>query len=81
MKTGFDLRPGRHIRGCPVCGQGGVHKVRLLQAGGKIAQLCEECDALWLEEEISDPDQFTRFEEYMDSIGKPASWGDVEILD
>jgi transcription elongation factor Elf1 len=66
---------------CPVCGQGGLHRVRLLALVSAAAVLCEECDALWFGETICEVNHYEQFQAYMKARGLRADWCEVEILD
>ena len=65
---------------CPVCGQGGLILVRLLDLDSKICVLCRECEAIW-EGGVAEPVQpIIRFESYAKSRGIEADWHRVQEL-
>ena len=63
---------------CPYCSQDQVWSVRLPSAGP--FAMCFECDSVWLPEEQISDNTGANFESYMQSLGKPADWSDIEKL-
>ncbi|WP_339730169.1 hypothetical protein [uncultured Gimesia sp.] len=55
FQAGFDLM--YYVETCPFCEQGNLG-VRICSLAGDVVILCDECDALWLSTEISDPPAF-----------------------
>lgn len=66
---------------CPICGQGGLILVRLLDLDSRVCVLCSECEAIW-EGRISTPlIPIIRFESYAEQHGIEADWHRIEELD
>ena len=66
---------------CPICGQGGLYRVRILNCDNLEAFLCSECDAIWLGDEEAARNGYDRFETFMEKRGLTANWKQVQILE
>ena len=64
---------------CPFCEQGRVYTVRLV-ALEQTGDLCEECDALWLDRAAIAAASYVDFGAYMRSHGRPGLWTEVEFV-
>lgn len=65
---------------CPRCdGQGTIHRASV-DATGDIIQLCDECDAMWFDNEPVSVHTFQEFGTYMQSIGLRGLWQEITIL-
>jgi len=65
---------------CPRCdGQGDVQVVRV-NATGLVLQVCDECEATWLENEEPSLLTFRDFETYMRSFGLEGLWSEVTVV-
>jgi hypothetical protein len=66
---------------CPICGQGGLHRVRITNCNNVEVYLCSECDALWFGDKDGARNGYERFEEFMEKWGLIADWKQVVILE
>lgn len=65
---------------CPICGQGGLSLVRLLDLDARVCVLCSECEAIW---EGCAPEPLypiVRFENYAGIHGIEADWHRIKEL-
>ena len=62
---------------CPVCGQGGLRRVLLLDLKSKAVVLCSECEAVWEGDEAFPISNYEIFENYMEKHGAAANWKNV----
>lgn len=65
---------------CPYCEQDVVWRVRLASAPHYRFAMCFECDSVWLDNEVISDETGTNFEKYMNDIGHPINWEEVEKL-
>ncbi len=52
------------VKWCPVCDEGWVHAVRMPK-WNMSAYLCEECEALWMRDEMIDEHHFWQLSDYV----------------
>lgn len=64
---------------CPRCKQGWVCKVRYRQSG-EVFFICEECEALWLENQPIATERFADFQTYFQTRGQRVGWQQMEML-
>lgn len=63
---------------CPYCEQGGIIRAKVKKSND-IIKICEECDAVWLDEVLEELG--TTFERYSEQRGYANSWDELEIID
>lgn len=63
---------------CPYCEQGGIMRVKV-KKNNEIIKMCEECDAVWLDEVLVELG--TTFERYTEQRGYANSWDELEIIE
>lgn len=63
---------------CPYCEQGGIIRAKVKKSND-IIKICEECDAVWLDEVLEELG--TTFERYTEQRGYANSWDELEIID
>lgn len=65
---------------CPRCdGQGSIQRVRV-NATGEVVQLCNECDAMWVANELPSLDSFQDFGTFMQSKGLQGLWSEITAI-
>jgi hypothetical protein len=67
---------------CPLCNPGGggeVLRVRILKLNMEL-WLCDECDALWLDEADIGTDRADAYWHFMEKHGLPPLWSELEVL-
>jgi hypothetical protein len=64
---------------CSTCEQGIIHKVRI-KLNGKIAFLCDECDAFWLDKDNLTHGNGIDFWEYMTNLNLKPYWENLDDL-
>lgn len=62
---------------CPYCKQGWVVPARVIETHQPI-WACEECDALWLGPERPEGPASGNLEQYLESLGLPPFWPEIE---
>lgn len=62
---------------CPYCEQGGIIRAKVKKSND-IIKICEECDAVWLDEVLEELG--TTFERYTEQRGYANSWDELEII-
>lgn len=65
---------------CPICGQGGLMLVRLLDLDSRVCVLCSECEAIWEGTSPTPLIPIVRFESYAEQHGIEADWHRIEEL-
>jgi transcription elongation factor Elf1 len=65
---------------CPRCGQGSVAAYRL-KATAEVAQVCDECEAVWPREVEPTETNFRTLEDFMGERGLPSLWDELEELE
>lgn len=65
---------------CPRCKQGSVLAVKVIK-NGRIIYLCDECEAVWFCKDSIEYATFNYFNYYMERLGLPDDWDQLEILD
>ncbi len=66
---------------CPRCdGNGVVHKA-IIREFNIIVQICDECEAMWLEHEPLILENFKDFSTYMEEQGFNGVWSKIDIVD
>ena len=63
---------------CPYCEQGGIIRAKVKKSND-IIKICEECDAVWLDEDLEELG--TTYERYTEERGYGNSWDELEIID
>lgn len=63
---------------CPVCGQGGLLLVRLLDLDARLCVLCQACDAIWEGQAAAPLQPIVRFYQYAEARGVEPDWSRVE---
>lgn len=65
---------------CPVCGQSGLCDALLENLAELRVVVCQECEALWVGEEIESFSGFTIYEEFMAKRSAEPDWSKIQIL-
>jgi uncharacterized Zn finger protein len=67
------------MKQCPTCKQGLIHEVRI-KLNNKIAYLCDECDAFWLQKDDLVHGKEVDFWVYMQDLGLQPYWDNLDDL-
>ena len=65
---------------CPRCKQGTVVKAEVRKKARTVF-LCDECEAVWFCENAIEYATFNYFSCYMERLGLPAIWSELDVLD
>ena len=73
--------PHHSIDFCPICG-GGLCGIRIVGDSGDVDQspphaliICDECEAIWLEPDVSTVHQYPDLENAVSPVGGQPLWG------
>ena len=64
---------------CPRCDQGWIGRFRY-EKTGEVVLVCEECEALWTDNENISADHFTDFTAYFAAKNESVKWTDMDEL-
>lgn len=65
---------------CPRCEQGWIVRCRVVGTA-MVLQVCGECDTVWEHEEPSGAPPFVILDQYMEVLGRPPLWSELERLE
>lgn len=64
---------------CPLCDQGEIRLVQV-KSTGEILQVCDECDATWLQSEYPNTQSPRAFGTLLQSQGLKGLWSEITVF-